>query len=136
MPRAMATSQAGQRSSSAGECGAARVGGMACLNCGYLPAPPPRAIEIIDGDLGLVDGSRRARPNPDDPRIRGEWHAMLAGIAAERGYKPGWIAHQYKNKFGDWPPYGARPVPVEPSIEVRRWVRSRMIAYARGRESA
>ena len=118
------------------ECGAARVGGMACLSCGYLPAPPPRAIEVIDGDLGLVDGSRRARPNPDDPRIRGEWHAMLAGIAAERGYKPGWIAHQYKNKFGDWPPYGARPVPVEPSIEVRRWVRSRMIAYARGRESA
>ena len=93
------------------ECGAARVGGMACLSCGYLPAPPPRAIEIIDGDLGLVDGSRRARPNPDDPRIRGEWHAMLAGIAAERGYKPGWVAHQYKTKFGDWPPYGARPVP-------------------------
>jgi DNA repair protein RadD len=118
------------------ECGAARVGGMACLNCGYLPAPPPRAIEVIDGDLGLVDGSRRARPNPDDPRIRGEWHAMLAGIAAERSYRPGWIAHQYKNKFGEWPPYGARPVPVEPSLEVRRWVRSRMIAYARGRESA
>ena len=61
---------------------------------------------------------------------------MLAAIAAERGYKPGWVAHQYHNKFGDWPPYGAEPVPREPSIEVRRWVRSRMIAYARGRESA
>ena len=118
------------------ECGAARVGGLACLNCGYLPAAPPRAIEIIDGDLGLVDGSRRARSDNDDPRVRVEWHAMLTGYAAERDYKPGWIAHQYKNKFGDWPPYGARPVPIEPSIEVRRWVRSRMIAYARGRQSA
>ena len=118
------------------ECGAARVGGMACLSCGYLPAPSPRAVEVIDGDLGLVDSSRRARPNPDDPRIRGEWHGMLAAIAAERGYKPGWVAHQYHTQFGDWPPYGARPVPREPSIEVRRWVQSRMIAYARGRQSA
>jgi DNA repair protein RadD len=112
------------------ECGAARVGGMACLSCGYLPTTSPRAVEVIDGDLGLVDSSRRVRPNPED---RVEWHSMLAAIAAERGYKPGWVAHQYRNKFGDWPPYGAVPVPREPSVEVRRWVRSRMIAYARRR---
>jgi DNA repair protein RadD len=118
------------------ECGAARVGGMACLSCGYLPAPSPRAIEVIDGDLGLVDSSRMARSNPDDPGIRGEWHGMIAAIAAERGYKPGWVAHQYRTRFGDWPPYGAGPVPREPSIEVRRWVQSRMIAYARARVSA
>jgi hypothetical protein len=118
------------------ECGAARVGGMACLSCGYLPAAPPRAVETIDGDLGLVDSSRRARGELDDPRVRSEWHAMLAYIAAERSFKPGWIAHQYKTRFGDWPPYGARPVPREPSIEVRRWVKSRMIAFAKGRASA
>ncbi|MCP3464476.1 DEAD/DEAH box helicase [Bradyrhizobium sp. CCGUVB23] len=118
------------------DCGAARVGGMACLSCGYLPAPSPCAIEVIDGDLGLVASSRRARPHSDDPHLRDEWHSMLAGIAAERGYKPGWVAHQYRYKFGDWPPHGARPVPVEPSVEVRRWVQSRMIAYARGRKSA
>jgi hypothetical protein len=118
------------------ECHAARIGGMACMNCGYLPAPPPRAIEVIDGDLGLVDSSRRARPDLDDPRVRAEWHSGLAFIAAERDYKPGWIAHQYRTRFGTWPPYGERPVPREPSIEIRHWVKSRMIAYARGRASA
>jgi len=118
------------------ECGAARVGGMACLNCGFLPAPSPRAVEVIDGDLGLVGANRRARPNPDDPSIRDEWHSMLAGIAAERGYKSGWVAHQYRTRFGDWPPCGPEPVPREPSVEVRRWVKSRMIAYARRRKSA
>jgi superfamily II DNA or RNA helicase len=118
------------------ECHAARVGGLACLNCGYLPAPPPRAIEVIDGDLGLVDANRKAQRGIDDPRVRAEWHSSLAFIAVERNYKPGWVAHQYRNKFGDWPPYGAKPVPREPSIEVRRWVKSRMIAFARGRESA
>ena len=118
------------------ECGAARVGGMACLSCGYLPSPSPREVEVIDGDLGLVDSSRRARRSPDDPNIRNEWYGMLAAIAAEYGYQPGWVAHQYRRRFGDWPPYGMEPVPREPSIEVRRWVRSRMIAYARGRRSA
>jgi hypothetical protein len=109
---------------------------MACLSCGYLPAPSPRAVEVIDGDLGLVDANRKAQRELDDPRVRSEWHAMLAYIAAERSYKPGWIAHQYKTRFGDWPPYGVSPVPREPSIEVRRWVKSRMIAFVKGRASA
>jgi len=60
---------------------------------------------------------------------------MLVGFAAERGYKPGWIAHQYRSRFGDWPPRGV-PVPREPSIEVRRWVKSRMIAFAKASRSA
>jgi superfamily II DNA or RNA helicase len=117
-------------------CGAARVGGMACLHCGYLPAPPPRAIEVIDGDLGLVDATRKARPDLDDARVRNQWHAELAGIADQRGYQRGWIAHQYKARFGTWPPYGSAPQPREPSVEVRRWVKSRMIAYAKARQSA
>ncbi|TWI71311.1 superfamily II DNA or RNA helicase [Bradyrhizobium huanghuaihaiense] len=118
------------------ECGAARVGGMACLSCGYLPARSPRAVEVLDGDLGLVDASRRAQPEPVDLRIRDEWHGMLAGIAAERGYKPGWVAHQYHTRFGEWPPPGAEAVLREPTVEVRRWVTSRMIAFARRRKSA
>lgn len=117
------------------ECGAARVGGMACLSCGYLPSPSPGEVEVADSDLGLVDASRRARPNIDDSHIREEWLGMLVQIAAERGYRPGWAAHQYCTRFGDWPPLGATPLPRGPSIEVRRWVKSRMIAYAR-RKSA
>jgi superfamily II DNA or RNA helicase len=118
------------------QCGTARVSGMACLSCGYLPAPLPRAVEMIDGELGLVDSSRTARSAPDDPDIRDEWHGMLTAIAAEHGYRPGWVAHQYRTKFGDWPPYAAVPVPRAPTIEVRRWVRSRMIAFVKGRRSA
>lgn len=118
------------------ECGAARVGGMACLSCGYLPTRSPREVGVIDGDLGPVDASRKARPSYDDPRIRAEWHGMFVTIAAERGAKPGWVAHLYYMRFGEWPPYGEQPVPREPSVEVRRWVKSRLIAYARRRKSA
>ena len=81
----------------------------ACFHCGYLPAPPPRLVEFEDGDLGLLDRDRRAKPTVFDPAERARWHAMLAHIGLERGYKPGWTAHKYKEKFGAFPPWGASP---------------------------
>jgi hypothetical protein len=60
------------------------------------------------------------------------WHAMLAYIAADRGYQSGWIAHKYKEKFGTWPPVRAIE-PVQPTPEVLSWVRSRNIAYAKAK---
>jgi len=101
-----------------------------------LPQRPPRAVEIEDGDLGLVDGARRANGKAYDPAERERWHAMLAWIAAERGYKPGWTAYKFKEKFGAWPPWGSTPSPMSPTPEVRSWVRSRMIAYAKRRGAA
>jgi hypothetical protein len=57
---------------------------------------------------------------------------MLVHVASERGYNPGWVWHKYKEKFGA-EPRGVKPDPIEPTPEVRSWVRSRMIAYAKGR---
>ena len=49
-----------------------------------------------------------------------------------RGYKIGWVAHKFREKFGTWP--AARIVtPLEPSAEVLSWVRSRNIAHAKAR---
>ena len=61
---------------------------------------------------------------------------MLAYIAAERGYQPGWIAHKYKEKFGECPAWGSTPQPIESTREVLSWVRSRAIAYAKRRRVA
>jgi hypothetical protein len=55
------------------------------------------------------------------------FHARL------RRYKSGWAAVNYKEKFGTWPPQRA-VAPIDPSPEVRSWVRSRMISYAQARE--
>jgi DNA repair protein RadD len=62
-----------------------------------------------------------------------KWHAMLTYIAAERGYRLGWAAHKYKEKFGTWPP--VRTIePMRATPEVLAWVRSRNIAYAKARQ--
>jgi DNA repair protein RadD len=64
------------------------------------------------------------------------WHAMLAHIAGERGYKAGWVSHKFKEKFGTWPPT-SRPIPpMEPSREVLSWVRSRNIAWAKAQKAS
>ena len=93
------------------QCGAVRTAGEPCSHCGFLPQRPPRSVDFIDGDLGLVDGDAQSQSRSTDPAVRARWHAMLTWIAEERGYKPGWVAHKYKEKFGIWPPWGARPEP-------------------------
>jgi hypothetical protein len=60
---------------------------------------------------------------------------MLTGVAVEHGYKPGWIAHKYHEKFGDWPQHGG-VTPIKPSPEVLSWVRSRNIAWAKSNHRA
>jgi hypothetical protein len=72
--------------------------------------------------------------NVFDPAEREQWHAMLAFIAVDQGYKPGWIAYKYKEKFGEWPRRGSHPIPMRPTPEVLAWVRSRNIAYAKAKE--
>jgi DNA repair protein RadD len=121
----------GSRLLECSQCGFVRVAGEACGHCGFLPQRPPRGVSFADGDLALVDGSRRPKGNIYDAAERERWHAMLIWIASERGYKPGWAAYKYKEKFGAWPPCAARPEPIPPTAECRSWVRSRMIAYAR-----
>jgi superfamily II DNA or RNA helicase len=108
------------------QCGALRQGGKACPNCGFLPVRKPELVQVREGDLALVTNGK---PGKTEVNAR-EWLAMLSAIGIERGYKPGWAAHKFKEKFGRWPP--SRNVsPIDPTLEVRSWVRSRTIAWAR-----
>jgi DNA repair protein RadD len=117
------------------QCGSIRIAGEACRHCGFLPQRPPKAIVFNEGDLALVNRERRTAEPVSDPNERMRWHAELTYISAERGYKPGWVGHMYRTKFGAWPPI--RDIkPMQPSQEVLSWVRSRAIAYAKAKERA
>jgi superfamily II DNA or RNA helicase len=118
------------------KCSALRVGGDRCRSCGYRPEPKPRVLEVADGELSRVGRDRQARPVDHLPQERERWHAQLISLARERGYKPGWAAFKYREKFGRFPPWAAAPQPIPASAEVRAWVRSRIIAFAKARAKA
>jgi DNA repair protein RadD len=113
------------------QCSTLRIGGKPCPHCKFLPQRPAQYVAHVEGDLGLVTNGK-AKAGAFDPA---EWHGMLTHIAEERGYKPGWIAHKFKEKFGHWPMRRYVPA-IEPSREVLSWVRSRNIAYAKARAVA
>jgi DNA repair protein RadD len=97
-----------------------------CPNCGFAPAKQP-SVEVRDGEL--VELHRRGKANI------GEKQAVYSGLlwlANQRGYKKGWAANQYRQAFGVWP---ARLVerPEYPSNELRSWVTSQQIRFAKGR---
>jgi hypothetical protein len=116
------------------QCGAIRIAGEPCPHCGFLPKRPPRDVLVAHGELGLINGGR-VEAHSYDPIECAKWHAMLTAIADERGYARGWISHKYREKFGVWPAWGNTPEPISPTPEVRAWVRSRMIAYAKRLEA-
>jgi superfamily II DNA or RNA helicase len=117
------------------QCGALRKGGEPCPACGFLPQRRPDAIIFRDGDLARIERNTRQPVQYFDPRERMRWHGMLTHIAIMHGYKPGWAAYKFKEKFGTWP--AVRTIePRQPSPEVLSWVRSRNIAWARAQQKA
>jgi superfamily II DNA or RNA helicase len=84
------------------QCSSLRAPGEKCPHCGFLPQRPPKAVRFRDGELAYVDRNRRTATTAYDVAERARWHGMLAWIAAERGYKAGWVAHKFKDRFGAW----------------------------------
>jgi DNA repair protein RadD len=115
------------------KCGALRTAGEKCRSCGYLPAPKPRAVDWQDGDLARLDRNGRAAKPAFTQAERDRWHRELTGYAKERGYKSGWVFHKFQERFGCKPPWGI-PMADPVSPEVRSWVRSRQIAWAKSRD--
>lgn len=117
------------------ECHAVRMAGKPCPACGWRPQRRAEAFEVEDGHLGRVDQKRRVKSGGLTVQERGRWHRMLAYIAQQKGYKSGWAAHKYKEKFKEWPK-DRHVLPEPANAEVHAWVRSRQIAYAKGMEKA
>lgn len=113
-------------------CHAVWSGSPRCPECGYELRPAGRMVETVEGDL--VEMAVGAQPDVQD---RAVFYAELRGVAAEKGYKSGWAAHKFRERYGDFPPWRWNAAPAaEPSATTRSWVKSRVIAWARAQERA
>src|SRR5262245_52270734 len=105
-----------------------------CGACGWQPQPRARAIDFEEGELGLVVGGKANAPAYSEAD-RAAFFQQLRAVQQMRGYKRGWPAHKYKDKFGTFPPWAYDQLPpVAPTDALLRWVRSRNIAYAKAQE--
>lgn len=108
-----------------------------CPACGHVPEKAA-GVQMQEGELVDLSAQRKANANED-------WSTKVAFIAQLRAYQietgkaEGWVAHKYKAKFGVWPndprvKYARPAASVSP--EIRSWIKSQAIRYAKGRFKA
>lgn len=100
-----------------------------CGSCGF-EKKPPTGVTSVNGELlelmasnskGIIDNK--------------QFYSELLYYCKNKGYKDGWAAHKYKERFGVFP----RSIPEEirpTSIQTMKWIKSRMIAYSKSKLAA
>jgi DNA repair protein RadD len=120
------------------ECKAVIPHGLSgeCPGCG---APIFSRTDVLSADGELIElGGMSTDTRTASINEKAAFYGELRSIAKERGYSSGWLAHKYRERFNVWPndwrikTSAARP----PSLATRNWVKSRAIAWARGRVAA
>jgi DNA repair protein RadD len=114
------------------ECPACKVlkNTHVCPSCGFAPQRQSQ-LKVRDGELVELDYRKGKAPIGDKQSL----YSGLLFYAGSRGYKKGWAAQQYRQAFGVWP-RGLAERPVPPTIEQSQWIKSRQIAFAKGRANA
>jgi DNA repair protein RadD len=102
-----------------------------------LPQREAKYVSIRNGDLALVDAAtRKANAPVYDRDTKRRWAGELTAVVREMGKNPGWAYHLFINKFHEKPEWAWKGLELPPSPEVRSYVRSRQIAYAKSRVAA
>lgn len=111
-----------------------------CPNCGATPERQGRGVTYLDGYLGEVVHTDQGPEAPEDTqpewKRKRSWFLRLRGYAlVDAGYKEGWAAHAFREKFGEDPEPGwwdLEPFPADD--EVRRWAKHLRIKRAKSRQ--
>jgi len=98
------------------------AGSSTCVVCGH--EKPIRGVSSVPGELQELTGAR------DMSSVNQAFYSELLHYARVRGYKEGWAAHKYKEKFGAFP-RGLRNEPAMTTQKTVNWIRSRQIAWAK-----
>ncbi|ELL9649913.1 DEAD/DEAH box helicase [Escherichia coli] len=107
-----------------------------CPKCGFRPLGGDDVATDRDRKLSRVNKGKREYSREEKQR----WWSEIKGYqnyrnATGKPLSDGWCAHTYKEKFGVWPK-GFSNAPLQTSVEVYNFIKSKTIAYAKGRKKA
>jgi superfamily II DNA or RNA helicase len=121
------------------ECDVIYTGQLKCPQCGNIPEARQfgKDVEYIDGQLGEVCfKSKTAAPEKFTKEIKQEWFSQLLYYSRNKGYRDGWAANKYRDKFGVWPKNMNYFTPHRENPEVMAWLKHKQIAYAKAKEKS
>ena len=99
-----------------------------CSSCGHV-RQVFQSVTSIAGKLEeLQEANRKLQIANTD------FYAELQYYGRTKGYKEGWAAIKYKEKFGVYP-NGLKVAPKPPSTQTMKWIKSRTIAYVKGKQA-
>lgn len=101
-----------------------------CPKCGFEPEKQSD-IREAEGELKKLD--RDKKKVKATAAEKQQFYSELLGMQAIKGYSDGRLSHLYREKFGVWPS-GLQRVACEPSNELKQFIKSRNIAYAKRME--
>lgn len=104
--------------------------GLTCPFCGH-ERKPVAGVETVDGEL-IELTPKQAKSEKASREEKQRFYGMALWMAQERGYKRGWAANKYREKFDVWP-RGLDDVVTKPDQAFLNWEKSRRIAYAKRR---
>lgn len=100
-----------------------------CPQCGHVPETKSK-VECDDGELVELTAARVTKAKIDQA-TKQLWYSMFIGYCYRNSKQLGYAFHLYRDKFNEQP-RGLSTDPLQPSQEVFSYVRSRMIARAKG----
>ncbi len=100
-----------------------------CPGCGFTPVKQVRqnTVENLEGELAKFEG-KKERFTPEQKRA---FLAEVTWIAQTKGYKPGWAANKYRERFKVWPKGFGGVAPAEPTPETLSWIKASQIRWAK-----
>jgi hypothetical protein len=118
-------------------CGHLRMRGQACTNCGWQPKRRGQGIDYVDDNLVEIGKTECQETDRITFYCELRGHQQTARKKDGSPYHPKWAQCQYKDKFGTWPDWSWNSfAPLEPSDATRRWIKHKIIAWARSRAPA
>lgn len=75
-----------------------------CHARGFKPGWAMYTWKERHGHWPLIHAGRLVDPMDAPQECKRDFFDAMWAAAERKGYKPGWVAHTYKSKFGQWPP--------------------------------